>query len=161
MNCTECGAAMTEKAENYRYRECGLPSVTLIGVLIRRCNQCGDYEVAIPRVEELHRLIARALIEKQTRLTGAEVRFLRKSLGLSGPDFARRMGVTIETVSRWENDAAAIGAQADRLLRLLVAQGKLTMHYPEEKLDRIDPGKSRETRVGLQLRGKSWALTAA
>jgi DNA-binding transcriptional regulator YiaG len=47
--------------------------------------------------------------------TGEEVRFLRKSLGWSGSDFAKHMGVAEETVSRWENDAAPIGPQADRL----------------------------------------------
>jgi hypothetical protein len=41
-------------------------------------------------------------------------------------------------VSRWENDAAPIGPQADRLVRFLVAQGKLTTNYPTERIKEIN-----------------------
>src|SRR5262245_53951997 len=105
MNCMECGAPMVTRPENYRYRESGLPYVTLTGIRISRCDACGNFEVSIPRIEALHRAIAKILIEKMTRFTGAEIRFLRKSLGLSGADFSRRMGVTVETVSRWEHNS--------------------------------------------------------
>ncbi len=152
---------MTTRKETYLYRESGLPYVTLKGIDVSRCPACGNFEISIPRLEELHRLIAKTLIEKMTRFTGAEIRFLRKSLGLSATDFARRMGVTIETVSRWENNAVAIGPQADRLLRLLVAQGRLTTQYPEERLDRIDTKKATETRFGVKLEHEEWAVDAA
>jgi transcriptional regulator with XRE-family HTH domain len=60
-------------------------------------------------------------------LAPIEIRFLRKHIGLSGEDFAQRMGVTRETVSRWETGANQMGAVADRLLRLLVIN-----HEPSE-----------------------------
>ncbi|MBC7834370.1 MAG: helix-turn-helix domain-containing protein [Phycisphaerales bacterium] len=161
MKCTECGTAMKAQRENYRYDECGLKSVTLVGVEVKRCPKCGNYEVSIPRIEGLHRLIARALIDKVTRFTGAEVRFLRKSLGWSGSDFAKHMGVTDETVSRWENDAAPIGPQADRLLRLMVAQGHLTTKYPTDRLTRIDGKKATITRLELKSRDEQWELLSA
>ena len=161
MRCTECGASMTTGRENYRYQECGLRYVTLKGIDVSRCSNCGNYEISIPRIEELHRLIAKALIEKMSRFTGAEIRFLRKGLGLSATDFARRMGVTVETVSRWENDAAAIGPQADRLLRLLVAQGRLAKQYPEEQLDRINTKTAKETKLGVMLEDEEWSVVAA
>lgn len=161
MTCTECGGAMNVREEPYRYRECGLPYVTLAKVEVSRCGMCGNFEVSIPRIEQLHRLIAKHLIEKLSRFTGVEVRFLRKSLGLSGTDFARRMGVAAETVSRWENDATPIGAQADRLLRLLVAQGTLMTQYPEERLARIDDGKATDFRLGVEHKGRAWAVIAA
>jgi len=161
MRCIECLGPMIEKVENHRFDECGLPNITLVGIRISRCRQCGGYEIAIPRIEQLHRLIARSVIEKPTRLTGAEVRFLRKWLDLSGPEFAKRMGVTLETVSRWENGAMPIGAQADRLLRLLVAQGRLEMIYPGECLDRIDASEANEIRVGVRFKRKNWAVAAA
>jgi len=152
---------MTARRENYRYQECGLPYVTLKGIGVSRCSNCGNYEISIPRIEELHRLIAKALIEKTTRFTGAEIRFLRKSLGLSATDFALRMGVTVETVSRWEHGAAPIGPQADRLLRLLVAQGRLATQYPEQQLDRINTKTAKETRLGVTLEDEEWAVVAA
>ncbi len=161
MKCVECGAAMKRGRENYRYSECGLRYVTLMGVEVSRCPKCGNYEVAIPRIEELHRLISRILIDKMTRFTGSEVRFLRKSLGLSGAAFARRMGVTAETVSRWEQSVVPIGTQADRLLRLLVVQGKRMTKYPEKSLERIDSKKIEETKLGLKPSEAGWSLVAA
>lgn len=152
---------MKTRKESYRYDESGLKHVTLIGVEVTRCPHCGNYEVSIPHIEELHRLLAKILIEKSTRFTGDEVRFLRKSLGWSGSDFAKHMGVAEETVSRWENDAAPIGPQADRLLRFLVAQGRLTTSYPTDRLTRIDLKRATATRVTLATRKEQWTIQAA
>ena len=160
VNCMECGGAMTTARENYRYDICGLRHVTLLGIWISRCAACGNYEVSISRIEDLHRLIAKCVIEKSTRFTGMEIRFLRKILDLPAIDFARRMGVTVETVSRWENDATAIGTQADRFLRLLVALVELTTKYPAEKLDLIDSDSVRVTRLVLRFGGREWAVEA-
>ena len=160
VNCVECGGAMTTARENYKYDISGLRHVTLMGIWISRCAACGNYEVSISRIEDLHRLIAKCVIEKETRFTGMEVRFLRKILGLTAIDFARRMGVTVETVSRWENDATAIGTQADRFLRLLVALGELTTKYPAEKLDLIDSDSVRDTRLVVRFGGREWAVEA-
>jgi hypothetical protein len=41
-----------------------------------------------------------AVIAKRSRLTAAEVKFLRKYLGWSGADFARHMGVAPESTGR-------------------------------------------------------------
>jgi DNA-binding transcriptional regulator YiaG len=75
----------------------------------------------IPKPNQLGDLLAKHLIDKRDRLVGPEVRFLRAHLGLSGVDLARRMGISPETVSRWENGKDMMGPVADRLLRLLVA----------------------------------------
>lgn len=161
MKCTECGTAMKTRRENYRYDECGLKFVTLVGLEVSRCPKCTNYEISIPRIEGLHRLMARVLIDKVTRFTGDEVRFLRKSLGWSGSDFAKHMGVAGETVSRWENDAVPIGPQADRLLRLMVAQGTLTTKYPAARLKQINAKKASVTRLQLESRGEHWELLAS
>ena len=161
MKCLECGSLMKVRKEDYRFSECGLRYVTLIGLEVGRCTRCDYSEASIPRIEALHRLIARALIEKTTRLTGEEVRFLRKLLDWSGSEFAKHIGVAEETVSRWENDAIPIGPQADRLLRLMVAQGSLTTCYPTEKLARINPKKATVTKLGVGSRGRRWEVLAA
>jgi putative zinc finger/helix-turn-helix YgiT family protein len=161
VKCLECRAPMKARKEDHRYEECGLKHITLAGVKVARCPRCGNYEISIPHVEELHRLLVRVLIEKTTRFTGDEVRFLRKSLGWSGAGFAKHMGVAVETVSRWENDAVPIGPQADRLLRFLVAQGRLTTRYPTERLAKIDPKKATATRVTLVAHDEHWSVRAA
>jgi len=117
--CTECGGAMASTREDRPYSK--LPGVLLCGVEVLRCPKCGESEVVIPKPNQLGDLLAQHLIEKRDRLVGAEIRFLRAHLNLSGVELARRMGVAPETVSRWENGKDAMGPVADRLLRLMVS----------------------------------------
>lgn len=117
--CTECGEEMVSTREDRAYSQ--LPGVLLREVEVLRCPKCGESEVVIPKPNQLGDLLARHLIEKHDRLVGAEVRFLRVHLGLISAELARRMGVSPETVSRWENGKDTMGPVADRLLRLMVA----------------------------------------
>lgn len=137
MKCPSCDGRLTSKRENYSYSASGLPYVTLVGVEVRRCAACGEHEVVIPRIEELHRVIALTVVKKVNRLTPEEIRFLRKYLGWSGVDFATHMGVKPETVSRWENGREPIGPVADRLLRTLVLLEQPVRDYSPEALAAI------------------------
>lgn len=137
MKCHECGEELTVTKGSHRYTACGLPNLVLVGVELRTCPACGTSEVAIPRLARLHRSLALTVAKSRTRLTGAEVRFLRKHIGWSGVDFARHFGVTPETVSRWENDKEPMGAAADRLLRILAVRDQPVEAYPTEELSEV------------------------
>jgi len=113
--------------------------VTLVGVVVRECERCGEREVAIPNVEGLHRCIARVLAERRSALLGTEVRFLCKWLGYSGQDFAQLMGVTPETVSRWENSKRVLPSVADRALRLMVLRSEPVESYDLGFFTKIAP----------------------
>ena len=128
MKCFQCGSAMTERPEPFDYSACGLP-VQLLGVPVRRCQGCDEMEVSVPLIEDLHRLIADTITRKQGRLAGAEIRYLRSWLGLSGRRFAKWSGVTPETVSRWEHDKAPISRSHESLLRLLAARNQYFVDY--------------------------------
>jgi YgiT-type zinc finger domain-containing protein len=91
VRCLSCGKAVKSVRENHRYLESGLPNVLLVKVEMRRCPQCGEEELVIPKIEQLHRVLARAVAMNPERLTHQEVRFLRKYLGWSGADFAIRL----------------------------------------------------------------------
>ncbi|MDD5307077.1 MAG: helix-turn-helix domain-containing protein [Deltaproteobacteria bacterium] len=160
MKCLTCGKAMTSARENYNYSACGLPHVTLKGVEVRRCRSCGEHEVVIPRIEDLHQAIAMAVVAKKSRLMPAEVRFLRKHLGWSGTDFARHMGVAAETVSRWENGREPMGAVADRLLRLLVATKAPERDYVIDSLAELGD-EATPARLRLASGRKGWRAEPA
>lgn len=163
MTCRTCRKAeMTTARENYRYDMSGLPNVTLANVEISRCPKCGDYSVAIPRMEELHRVMASAVIRKPAALTPAEIKFLRKFIGWSGVDFAKHMGTTPESVSRWESGKLAMSAAADRLLRLMVASVPQVQSYSLDLLTDITPKKTaKPLRVSMKLEKGGWKATAA
>ena len=160
MKCTECGGTMKTHRENYRYDASGLP-VTLAGVEVSRCSKCGAHEVAIPRIEELHRVIALAVITKAGRLAPPEIRFLRKSLDWTGGEFARHVGVDVATVSRWENGRQAMGPVADRPLRMIVGCRQPGPGYPVEKLTEVRGTPARPARIGVRDAKGAWRADAA
>jgi len=154
MKC-DCGATMTSARENYSYTASGLPYVTLKGVEVRRCPECGEHEVVIPKIEQLHQCIALAIVLKKSRLMPAEVKFLRKHLGWSGADFARHMGVAPETVSRWENGREPMGGVADRLLRLMVVTQAPNRDYAIDALANLEEEAS-PTRIKVFADRQGW-----
>lgn len=157
MKCDACGKPMTSARENYSYTASGLPYVTLVGVEVRRCKACGEHEVVIPKIEQLHRAIAHGVVAKRTRLTAAEIRFLRKYLGWSGADFAKHMGVTPESVSRWENDRDQMGPVADRLLRLMVVTRAPVADYELDTLAELED-ESAPLRLRVEAAKNGWTV---
>lgn len=158
--CKQCKEGVLKSArENYLYVESGLPNVVLQGVEVRRCPKCGAHEVVIPRVTELFRVLALAVVRKAMRLTGAEIKYLRKSMGWSGADFALHMDVDPATVSRWENDKDRMSSQADRLLRLMVVRDRPVEEYPVDALTEIGEGYDSK-QIGLRPTGHGWDLAA-
>jgi putative zinc finger/helix-turn-helix YgiT family protein len=161
VTCTACGASTKTNRENFRYDAVGLPGITLKDVEVSRCPRCGEYEVAIPNIEELHRAIAYAIIAKPERLTPAEIRFLRKYLGWSGVDFAAHIGSTPETVSRWEHGNASMGVTADRLLRLMVASRQPKADYSLETLRIVARSQPKPIRLNVAVADGHWRAQAA
>jgi transcriptional regulator with XRE-family HTH domain len=87
------------------------------------------------------------------------VRYLRKYLGWSGADFAKRMGVTPESVSRWENDREQMSAVADRLLRLMVATKAPVTAYPLDSLADLED-ESAPVRLRVESAKGAWRAEA-
>jgi putative zinc finger/helix-turn-helix YgiT family protein len=160
VTCVSCGHALTATRGAHRYTESGLSNVTLLNIETRTCAACGEREVVIPRMEELHRLIARTIAFAPTKLNAETVRFLRKWLGFSAADFALAMGVRPETVSRWESATAAhpISPTAEHLLRVLVANSDPVEQYPIDLLKTQPKARAEPLRFKA---GPGWKRQAA
>ncbi len=115
--CSACGAKAEIMRGTYQFRESGLRCVVLQGVEIIRCPECGNEDPIIPRVNDLMRALARAVIRKPCRLEGDDVRFLRKYLRMTQEQLASLLHVDKTNVSKWENREDRVGAQSDRLIR--------------------------------------------
>lgn len=102
----------------YHFVDSGLPNVYLVGMKYFVCSVCDRVRAEIPAVGELMNALARAVVQKTSPLSGVEVKFLRKRLGLKATDFGQIMSVTPEQVSRWENDHNPPAGATDRLIRL-------------------------------------------
>jgi putative zinc finger/helix-turn-helix YgiT family protein len=160
--CPKCRTPMQTARQNHRYAESGLPNVVLVGVEVSSCPGCGERVISIPRLAQLHRAIALELIRQPGRLTPQGIRFLRKHLGFATADFAKRVGVAPETVSRWESESSPqeMGPVAERLLRLMVALGQRVADYSLDTLATIaDEAKVTPLRMAPDERG--WHTEAA
>jgi len=137
MMCELCEKTeLIEVKERYLYLESGLPNVTLEGIILRKCPECGNVMPMIPSLSKLHLAIARNLVKKDGRLTAQEIVFLRKCLGWSGVDFAHNMHSTSSQVSKWESGKVEMSTQAELLLREMVARGKKIEDYHSHEVSK-------------------------
>ncbi len=165
MTCPDCRQAeLIESRENIRYTESGLPYVTLCDILVERCPSCGNTLVNIPKMEQLHRLLANIVIKKSGRLEPFEITFLRKSLGWSKADFARNMHVRPSQVSHWESEhkPSPMGEANELLLRSLVAHNRRIENYFEEMANlSLSPQPHVQRRVAISHGHKGWSADEA
>ncbi len=164
MKCPEYNKAnLKVRRENRRYAESGLPNIVLVDVQVRHCPSCGAELVSLPRLSELHRAIALALISKPARLTSSEIKFLRKSLGWSGAEFARNLHVDPATVSRWESPRAAqtMSASNELLLRLAVAHSNQMADYEVDKLAEVAVEAASPLKITIRQKKTGWKTQEA
>lgn len=122
MKCYVCGGERVESHVGAYRADMGLDEkVTLLGIDLIRCPDCGDEGYSIPRMEELFQVLAQAVVNKGDQLTPKEVAFLRKHLGLNNEEFAGLMGVSLEQARRWQREGdSPIPRTAERLLCALI-----------------------------------------
>lgn len=93
-----------------------LHTIPVPGLRVPKCDACGELVFG----NEADGQIIAALRAKLGLLTPEEVRGGRESLGLTQKEFAERLGVAAETVSRWETGSLIQSRAMDNLLRLFL-----------------------------------------
>jgi DNA-binding transcriptional regulator YiaG len=128
----------------------------LQGVEVAECSTCGNTDVIIPRLARIHRAIANGIANSPARLTGEQLRFLRKHLGLSGEQLGKYLHTDKTKISKWEQGEDRIGPPTDRLVRLLVVgldnELRSEVSAVAEHLPQIsdEPGKDWEMHVDVE-----------
>lgn len=103
----------------YHFADSGLPNVFLAGIKYFVCEVCSCIvKVEIPAIDDLMNALARAVVLKRSPLTGKEVQFLRKRVGIKQRDFADIISASPEQLSRWENDHNELSGTMDKFIRL-------------------------------------------
>jgi len=135
--CAKCGASATAltrtRLATYNHTVLDMP-VVLMNVVDRFSCKCGHAVEVIPNHEGLIAAVALCRIMQPVKLNGNEIRLLRKTLGLKAIELAKRLDVSPETLSRWENDAEVIGNSSERSFRIRIAIS-LTPKAPAISLD--------------------------
>ena len=160
MNCAECGHQMDEMEGMHRYDESGLKNIHLMNVPIYKCQSCGETEVEIPGMEELHLLLGLLIAYQPKRLNADEVRYLRKHMGYSQEELAEKLGITRPTIARWEADRTITLGQDIHLRRFYLGKkGKELDSFTSVHrillalLDKL-PNPTRKQKV--QIRREDW-----
>ena len=144
----------------YHYTESGLGNVWLKNGYVMKNTPYGE-GVSIQDVEGLHRLIG-ALIAKRPKITGKELRFLRKEMEMSQSALAGLLGTSEQNISLWER-RGNIPKVSDRLIKLIYLehvnpQGNIKIR---ELIDRLNEEDARkEERLELEKRNSTWRKAA-
>jgi DNA-binding transcriptional regulator YiaG len=112
---------MTHVLDRYEERLMGLPyPVVLINAAeeVTHPKTGAVIGVAVPDAEELAAAVALALCFMPTRLSGTEVRFIRRVMGMTGQELAAAVEMDPATLSRWEHGKQDVGGWADKAIRM-------------------------------------------
>jgi putative zinc finger/helix-turn-helix YgiT family protein len=150
-----CGyeGPMREYREDIPWK--ALPGTVIANVEHEECPQCGESYEVFSRFEELFHVLAVAVIEQPSRLGGDEIRFLRNFLELAQVELAMRLGVTQETISRWETGKQQISKTADHLLRLMVAY-ELQLEGYLDRIASVAVEKPRRWTFRVEREDEGW-----
>jgi transcriptional regulator with XRE-family HTH domain len=125
--CSKCGADARIVRGDYEFNETGLRDIVLLDIQQIRCGKCGNVDPILSGVDDLMDVIALAILQKQFRLKGEELRFLRKNIGLGQEEFSELLHVDKTTLSKWENNEDPIGIQSDLWARTVVISHKKSL----------------------------------
>jgi len=117
--CCNCGNTANVVRKNHHFDEMGLP-VELQNIEVIECAHCGTVDPIIPNMDGLMKVLAIALVSNRCKLTGEEIRYLRKYVGKSAREFSRYLNVNHTHLSKLENDRYEVTPRLDKLVRLIV-----------------------------------------
>lgn len=117
--CSECRKGLLQKTIKPEHEEDlgGIVVRLLNSVQLYKCTNCDYEEVVIPDLEGLAKAVALIRALNPVRLSGSELKFIRKTLDMTQKEFAEKMDLAPETLSRWENNHPGTGEYSEKLLR--------------------------------------------
>lgn len=119
--CPKCGGALIRRSVPLAIRV-GERTVHDSSAHALACANCDYFDVSQKALQESERRAAIVVLTEADDVSGAVLKFARKSVGLRQVDLGRALDVDAVTVSRWE-----AAARIDRSVKLAVAQ-LLTLH---------------------------------
>ena len=121
--------------EHYQYTESGLHNIYLVNGF-----EFVEDRLRIHDLFGLHRAIGQWLVSTRKNLSGGEIRFLRHELEMSHASLARLLGVSEQSVLRWEkkrNSRDNGNPAAERALCLIYLNKALGERRISEALEAI------------------------
>ena len=123
MKCTHCGGGgvVISTLPTFEATGLGAPFKVILehAVKVEACNKCGTkLGTFVPDMEGLFYAVVFARALEPRKLSGDEIRFMRKAMGWKAKDLATRLGVSPEHFSRCENNKKIMDKATEKLFRL-------------------------------------------
>ena len=117
MNCFECNnIAEIKKYKIYLYTDISLENIQLLNAEVLDCSACREESLLLKAPLKIHKAIGLAVVLQPARLSGADIRFLRRNLGYSLKDWAKRLGIPEGTYTKYET-SRNLTNQTDMFIR--------------------------------------------
>lgn len=145
----------------FHYTSCGLQNVWLKNGYTTVETEFGS-AISIHDLEGLHNVLGMNIVTTKPKLSGAEVRFLRKELDLPQLQLANLLGVSEQTVRGWEKHRTKITEPADKLLRILYVEHVKGQSKVRELIDGIAKlnRQVHKIRVEMEETATGWQQAA-
>lgn len=123
VNCTSCGGAGVETKLVSTYDATGLGApfkVILEGaVKVSVCTSCtAKLATYIPDMEGLFHAVVFARSLEPRKISGAEIKFMRKAMNWKAKEIAKHLGITAEYLSRCEAGDKVFSETTEKLFRV-------------------------------------------
>lgn len=143
----------------YHYTESGLDNVYLYNIsIVSDCK--GEQVVYIPNVNQLHKVIAQGIINKNGIIDGKELRFLRTEIGFRQAEFSNQLGKEAQAVGRWERGECPMDKTVDTLIRIISA-ALLGLEIDMEKIPALHQQSAANDNINIDGSNENYKLMVA
>lgn len=149
--------------EPLHYLDCGLDNIYLKNGFSIEEGEDGDKYLTVTDMDGLHRAIGLHIVLERKAPSGKELRFLRNEMDMSQADIAKMLGVSDQSVARWEkghheaNGAAVFGLRIIYVMSLIPEKEKHElMKGLLERLSKLSEKDEIKDDVILSYRGNRW-----
>lgn len=140
----------------FHYVACGLNNVWLVDGFSEGVASDGTPVFHVEDVKGLHKAIGLSLVNKDTLLTGDEFRFLRSEMKLTRKGLAGFLGISDETIKKWESGENPVLKTSDATLRNLYMESLDLKSEVRAMLDRINHLEKKDTAMHFKEGASGW-----
>lgn len=139
MNLVQHGSvAATYVAEQFEAKDLQAPFKVVLHDAVKMTVDTSTNEVLSYSIPDLEGLIGAVVVSRvlhPRNLAGPEIRFVRKAVGLTQKEFAQKIEMTVEHLSRCENGVHVLPASSEKLLRIF--SFKMALKLPQMKSSEV------------------------
>lgn len=128
---TQHGKMATRVVDQFDAVELGAPFKVILhkAVEVTKDKNTGAMvKYSIPDLDGLLKTIAISRVLHSRKLTGPDIKFLRKAVGLRQKDVAKSIEMSAEHLSRCESGALVMSPASEKLLRIYIIKAVANLH---------------------------------